>query len=105
MEENIAGDNIFLKGEVEERRKQSGGKERKSNKLWTLKHLWRFLKIHFVDIESSNKSKCDILLLLLVLKFIIMSHFTTNIYLFCLFGFAGLSVHMGSLIFIVACRI
>lgn len=31
MEENIAGDNIFLKGEVEERRKQSGGKERKSN--------------------------------------------------------------------------
>lgn len=51
MEENIAGDNIFLKGEVEERRKWSGGKERKSNKLWILKHLWRFLKIRFVDVE------------------------------------------------------
>lgn len=97
MEENIAGDNIFLKGEVEERRKQSGGKERKSNKLWTLKHLWRFLKICFVDIESSNKSKCDILLLLLVLKVIviIMSDFTLNIYLFCLFGCEGLGVVCG----------
>ena len=42
-------------------------------------------------------SKCDILLLLLVLKLIviIMSGFTLNIYLFCLFGCAGLSVACG----------
>ena len=55
------------------------------------------MNTRFVDIESSNKSKCDILLLLLVLKVIviIMSDFTLNIYLFCLFGCEGLGVVCG----------
>lgn len=49
-----------------------GKEERKSNKLWTLKQLWRFLKISFVDIESSNKNKCDISILLPVLKSVVI---------------------------------
>ena len=46
--------------------------ERKSNKLLTLKHLWRVLKMSFVDIEISNKHKCDIPILLLVLKLVVI---------------------------------
>ena len=47
MEENIAGDNIFLKGEVEERRKQSGGKETHMTFNISKFRLFLFLTIRY----------------------------------------------------------
>lgn len=53
--------------------------ERKSNKLWILKYLWRISKTSFVDIASSNKDKCDILVLLLVLKLVVITMSCFNV--------------------------
>lgn len=81
MEENIVGDIYFLKKWSRDMKETVQRKEaRKSNKLWTLKYLWRISKTSFVDIASSNKNKCDILVLLLVLKLVVitMSCFNVN---------------------------